>query len=107
MSDSFESHSVCGVCCSTDCKAYKTECEGCNELSGRIPWAVFYGKEFCPIYECVMSKGLSSCAFCGNAPCQVWRDTRDPDATDEQFAADLANRLANLAKLAKPKDCME
>ena len=88
--------SVCGVCCSTDCKAYKTECEGCVELDGKIPWAVFYGKELCPIVECARAKGLESCADCGLAPCQVWLDTRDPDASDEQFAADIANRLKNL-----------
>ncbi len=91
--------SVCGVCCSTDCRAYKSECEGCVELGGKIPWAVFYNQEYCPIFQCVRDKGLSSCAECGEAPCQVWYDTRDPDASDEQFAADLANRLKNLKSL--------
>jgi len=91
--------SVCGVCCSTDCKAWQTECTGCTELEGRIPWAVFYDRDHCPIYDCVIAKGLSSCAFCGKAPCQVWLDTRDPSASDEQFNADIANRLKNLALL--------
>lgn len=91
--------SVCGVCCASDCRAYKTECEGCVELGGKITWAVFYQKEYCPIFQCVKDKGLGSCADCGEAPCQVWYDTRDPDASDEQFAADLARRLANLAAI--------
>lgn len=93
--------SICGVCCATDCRAYKTECEGCVELEGRIPWAVFYGREFCPIVDCAREKGFSSCAECGLAPCQVWLDTRDPDVSDEQFAADIASRLKHLANQNK------
>lgn len=91
--------SVCGVCCSTDCRAYKTECEGCVELEGKIPWAVFYDREYCPIFQCVRDKGLSSCAECGQAPCQTWFDTRDPHASDEQFTADISSRLKNLRTL--------
>jgi hypothetical protein len=102
MNDCLRSLSVCGVCCPTDCKAYQTECEGCVALGGGIPWAVFYDREFCPIFDCVRDKGFSSCADCGLAPCQVWLDTRDPSASDGQFAADLANRLSNLKKLSDP-----
>lgn len=90
---------VCGVNCATDCRAYKTECEGCNELGGKVSWAVFYGKERCPIYECALGKGLTSCGDCGLVPCQLWYDTRNPDASDEEFAADIASRLKNLKQL--------
>jgi len=95
--------SVCGVICATDCRAYKVECDGCNELSGKVSWAVFYGRERCPIYDCAMSKGLSSCGDCGQAPCSVWYDTRNPDASDEEFAADLNSRLKHLADREKEK----
>jgi hypothetical protein len=88
--------SVCGVNCSTDCRSYKVECEGCNELHGHVSWAVFYGRERCPIYDCAEDKGLTSCGNCGLAPCQVWYDTRNPDATDAEFEADINSRLANL-----------
>lgn len=88
--------SVCGVRCSTDCKAYQVECDGCPELHGKVSWAVFYGAEQCPIYACATTKGLISCGECGLAPCQIWYDTRNPDATDAEFAADLASRLHNL-----------
>ncbi len=91
--------SVCGVNCPSDCRAYGNECEGCVKLGGKIPWAVFYDRERCPIYDCVRGRGLNSCGNCGLAPCDTWRATRDPDASDEQFAADLANRLKNLSKL--------
>jgi hypothetical protein len=95
--------SICGVNCQTDCKAYKTECEGCNELQGHISWAVFYGRERCPIYDCALGKGFSSCAECDNRPCHVWYDTRNPEATDEEFEADINNRLNNLQKYKEEK----
>lgn len=85
----------CGVSCATDCKAYKVECDGCNELLGKVPWAKFYGKELCPIYECALKKGFSSCKECGKAPCELWYSTRDPDFTDEEFKADIKSRLKN------------
>jgi hypothetical protein len=89
--------SKCGVICATDCLAFGKECEGCNELAGRVSWAEYYGQSHCPIYLCVVSKGLNTCGECGLAPCQIWYDTRNPDASDDEFAADLASRLRNLS----------
>ena len=87
--------SRCGVCCPTDCKAYKIECDGCNKLAGRVSWAEFYGKDLCPIYECAGLKGFLSCKECGKAPCEIWISTRNPDFTDKEFQADLDSRLKN------------
>jgi len=91
--------SKCGVICAQDCRAFGSECEGCNELEGRVSWAEFYGKSHCPIYQCVVDKGYDTCADCGLAPCQIWYDTRNPDASDDEFAADLASRLRNLSAI--------
>jgi hypothetical protein len=91
--------SCCGVICETDCKAYGTECKGCLELSGKIPWAVFYGTGTCPIYSCVQEMKFSSCAECDKAPCSVWFATRNPDISDEEFMADINNRLRNLSNI--------
>lgn len=88
--------SVCGVHCPTDCHAYGAECEGCVALAGKVAWAEFLGVEHCPIYSCVRDKGLASCGDCGLAPCQVWLDTKNPAASPEEFAADIASRLKNL-----------
>lgn len=88
--------SRCGVCCSKDCTAYKKECEGCNELRVRVSWAVHYGKEFCPLYECAGERGHASCGDCAKAPCEVWLATRSPLMSDEEFNADIGNRLKNL-----------
>ena len=95
---------VCGVICATHCRAYKTECEGCLELEGRISWARFYGKTHCPIYKCVMDKGLPNCALCGQAPCQIWNDTRNPETSDAEFAEDINKRLANLSMWLKNRE---
>ncbi|MDA3884703.1 MAG: DUF3795 domain-containing protein [Candidatus Delongbacteria bacterium] len=87
--------SKCGVNCSTDCKAFKVECAGCNELEGKVSWAEFYGKEKCPIYECSKLKGFKNCNECGKAPCDIWLSTRNPDFTDDQFKEDIDSRLKN------------
>ncbi len=94
--------SVCGVNCSTDCGAYGAECAGCLPLAGKVSWAVFYDLDVCPIYQCAQDRGLSSCGECGLAPCDTWLATRNPDASDEEFAADLKNRLSNLAENGYP-----
>jgi hypothetical protein len=93
--------SVCGVSCSTDCKAFSKECAGCIQLGGKVSWAKFYGKERCPIYDCVQESKYTTCGECCKAPCQVWLDTRNPDASDEAFRADLISRLANLKTAEK------
>jgi len=93
--------SVCGVRCSTDCKAFGLECPGCVQLEGRVSWARFYNREKCPIYECVMENKFNTCADCCKAPCQVWLDTRNPDASDEEFKKDIVSRLKNLKDLQR------
>jgi hypothetical protein len=35
----------CGVCCLKDCRAYETDCKGCNDLAGCVAWAPYYGRE--------------------------------------------------------------
>ena len=91
--------SVCGVHCPSECRAYGAECAGCAALQGKVSWAAFYNRLHCPIWDCVQNKGLSSCAYCGKAPCDTWNDTRNPEASDEEFAADINRRLCNLAAL--------
>lgn len=91
--------SKCGVICSRNCKAYKVECEGCNELEGRVSWAPYYNLEHCPIYSCVVEKGFATCADCGKQPCKLWMETRDPQFSDEEFEADISSRIVNLKSL--------
>jgi hypothetical protein len=88
--------SKCGVNCSSDCHAYQVECDGCNELEGKVSWAQFYGKDECPIYECANESGFSSCGECGQAPCKIWYDTKNPDVSDAEFEADIQSRMSNM-----------
>jgi hypothetical protein len=88
--------SKCGVNCSSDCKAYQVDCDGCTELEGKVSWAPFYGKDACPIYECANTSGYQSCGECGQAPCSIWYDTKNPDITDAEFEVDIQSRLTNM-----------
>ena len=91
--------SVCGVRCSTDCRAHGKECAGCNELAGKVSWAQFYGKDQCPIYGCVRANQHENCKACGKAPCKTWFDTRNPETSDEEFQTDIESRLRNFCSL--------
>jgi len=92
--------SKCGVICATDCRTYQVECAGCNELEGKISWAAYYGETHCPIYACAVNKGYANCGACGQAPCALWISTRNPDASDAEFARDIASRLHHLNAIA-------
>lgn len=89
--------SVCGIYCDKECRAYGKECKGCNQLKGRVSWAKYLGKDVCPIYQCVIDKGLDNCGQCEKMPCKMWLvDTKNPDMSDEEYAKDLERRMKNL-----------
>lgn len=91
---------VCGVNCATECHAFGSECPGCIALAGRVSWAAFLGKTVCPIYTCVQQRGFACCGECPDLPCQIWLvETKNPDRTDEEYAADLQQRLKNLGRV--------
>ena len=85
-------------CCGTDCRicrCYGNLCKGCNECKGEV----FHAPEgkACPIYECVVSqKGMKHCGQCQEIPCAIWKNTRDPKFTDEEFEESVQNRMKAL-----------
>lgn len=86
------------TCCGTDCTAcgcYGNLCRGCNESLGKV----FHAPEgqACPIYEC-SAKNEGGCAGCGSLPCDVWRGTKDPSYSEEEFEKNIAERVARLRK---------
>lgn len=93
--------SCCGTEC-TDCGFYQTECAGCNECRGKV----FYrpqGKA-CPIYACsVQKRRYATCAECEELPCAIWRATRDPQFSDEEFEQSIRERVDNLAEINPDK----
>ena len=86
------------TCCCADCKAcrcYGKNCQGCNELSGKV-FHVPEGKT-CPIYRCaVYRQHRTSCAGCLELPCEIWNTTKDPSLSQEAFEADLQKRMGRL-----------
>lgn len=86
--------SCCGTdCCSCGC--YGGMCKGCNESFGKV----FHAPEgqACPIYECsVNQKKYQGCGSCDNVPCDIWRKTKDPSYSDEEFEQNIRERVGRL-----------
>lgn len=86
--------SVCGTDCSA-CPLYKSRCEGCNELCGKVFHAPT-GKP-CPLYACCVNRHkYATCGACEDLPCDLWRAARDPSYSDEAFEASIWERVGNL-----------
>lgn len=86
--------SCCGTDCTT-CGCYGESCKGCNDMCGKVFHAPA-GKA-CPIYECSVQKHkFVNCAECEQIPCSIWHATRDPQLSDAEFEASIAERTANL-----------
>lgn len=87
--------SVCGSDCSV-CYCFEQKmCVGCNECKGKV-FHCADGAE-CAIYNCCVTKnGFSSCIKCEKVPCDIWKNTRDPKFSDEEFAKNIAERIATL-----------
>ena len=85
--------SACGADCST-CYC-KDLCAGCNEACGKV----FHMRDgaTCPIYACCVGRHrYATCGDCPEAPCELWRATRDPAMSDEAFEASIAQRMGSL-----------
>ncbi len=86
--------SPCGADCAA-CGFYRAQCPGCNESCGQV----FHQAEgeACPLYRCPVQKHRqASCAFCPSLPCDLWRATRDPRMTEEEFEQSIGERIARL-----------
>lgn len=83
--------SICGSDCNK-CYCFQNNmCKGCNACLG----IVFHtdNKE-CLIYNCCVTKnGFKSCLECNKIPCNIWKETRDPKFTDEEFEKNIEERI--------------
>lgn len=89
--------SVCGTDCSA-CYCYGNMCNGCNACEGKV----FHAPEgtVCAIYKCVIhEKNLKDCGKCGEVPCGIWRATRDPKFSDEEFEKNVSMRVQALREM--------
>ena len=91
-----DSISICGTDCS---KCYcKDKCKGCNACKG----IVFHtcGQE-CAIYHCCVTEhGYKNCLECSKIPCEIWKKTRDPKFTDEEFESNIKGRIELLKSIS-------
>ena len=87
---------ACGEDCSA-CGLFGKLCQGCNAVNGKV----FHAPEgkACPIFACCARRSYAHCASCGELPCDVWRATRDPSMTDEQFNKSVESRIARLREV--------
>jgi hypothetical protein len=52
----------------------------------------------CPMYDCAVNKkGFKNCGDCGELPCQLFLNMKDPNSTDEEHQASIGRRV-NLLK---------
>lgn len=88
--------SCCGTDCGT-CSYFETMCKGCSASLGRV----FHAPEgqACPIYECSVNKSkLKDCGECCDVPCAIWKKTKDPSLSEEEFLLNIQERVARLKK---------
>lgn len=86
--------SICGSDCSK-CYCFESKmCKGCNACKG----IVFHtGSKECSIYNCCVTKhGFKNCLECDKIPCDIWKKTRDPKFTDEEFEKSINDRVEML-----------
>lgn len=85
-------------CCGTECVVcdfYQKECAGCNECQGKV-FHTSKGKA-CPIYACSVQKyRYATCAGCEQLPCAIWKATRDPQLSEEEFEKSIYKRVQKL-----------
>ena len=88
--------SCCGTEC-TKCGCYGNICKGCNESLGKV----FHAPEgqACPIYECSVNRNqYKNCRACSRIPCDIWKKTKDPSFSEEEFEQNIRERVARLLK---------
>lgn len=86
--------SICGSDCSK-CGCYQSNmCKGCNVCEG----TVFHtGGKKCLIYNCcVVEHGFKNCLECDKIPCDIWKKTKDPKFTNEEFEKNISDRVRML-----------
>lgn len=89
--------SCCGTECET-CGCYGSLCKGCNASAGKVFHAPA-GKA-CPIYGCSVQKHkLANCRGCDRLPCTVWKQTKDPALSEEEFEANVRERVQRLKQI--------
>lgn len=86
--------SCCGAACK-QCEYYGSLCMGCNESQGKV----FHAPEgqACPIYQCsIHQHQYKDCGDCSKTPCDIWKKTKDPSLSEEEFEQNIIQRMERL-----------
>jgi hypothetical protein len=89
--------STCGLVCD-ECEYFNKTCEGCINVKGSTFWAkeMMPGK-VCPLFDCAVNKkGFAGCGECGELPCKMFLDMKDPALSEEEHKKALEIRVKRL-----------
>jgi hypothetical protein len=89
--------SACGLRCD-QCEFFNVTCTGCFNVKGSTFWAKEMGpSQVCPLFNCsVNTRGLKDCGGCSELPCQMFREMKDPNSSEEDHQKSLITRVAAL-----------
>ena len=81
---------VCGYSCS-GCDHHNNECPGCGATKGKPFWTAYANVDCCPVYDCcVNDRHLPHCGKCPDLVCERFTRFKDPDMTEAEAAACVA-----------------
>ncbi len=86
--------SACGLICD-ECRFFQKECKGCFVIKGQTFWAKeMMPDKTCPLFNCsVNQKGFNDCGDCSDLPCEMFREFKDPDSTEDEHIEGLQKRI--------------
>lgn len=89
--------SACGANC-LECRFYKNLCSGCFNVKGQPFWtADIFEDKNCPLYKCSLNeKGLKHCGDCGDLPCNIFSEMKDPEMSDDEHKKSIDKRVKAL-----------
>jgi len=89
--------SACGLICD-ECESYGKECNGCIAVRGQTFWAKdMMPDQICPLFNCSANiNEFKSCGECGELPCKIFREMKDPNSSEEEHQLTLVQRVDRL-----------
>lgn len=89
--------SACGLICD-ECEYFNNTCTGCINVKGSTFWAVeMLPDKVCPLYDCSVNRNsFRNCGDCGELPCKMFREMKDPSLSDEEHQKSIVTRVSAL-----------
>jgi hypothetical protein len=89
---------VCGIYCGI-CGYLGNQCKGCGYMDGKPFWTTQIPSGICTLHDCCRNqKHLEHCGLCGDFPCRIFLELRDPSMSDEEFQESLKARQESLKR---------